>query len=87
MKKFTTEDWGSLANAFGCAILTHGRENNQLATHDGSITVNQLIEHVYGNNAPHLVGKPKIFFFQGINWDQQVKPSDKDVLCHFSPKG
>lgn len=43
-------------------FLTHGSERSELATNDGAIFVNTILE--YFNNNRTLDGKPKLFFFQ-----------------------
>ena len=65
MKQYTTTEKNKNVNAFGCAFFSHGEENGELATFDDFITVKDLVEHAHVKNSPYLVGKPKLFFFQG----------------------
>ena len=66
MKQYTTTTQNARVNAFGCAFFSHGEEDGELATFDDFINVKDLVDHVHAKNAPDLVGKPKLFFFQGI---------------------
>ena len=50
-------------NAFGVAFMSHGGANGEMVTYFDTINVEQIIESVKGSKA--LVGKPKLFFFQG----------------------
>ena len=53
-------------NAFGVAFMSHGSENGEMATFYDTINVKQIIESTKGAEA--LVGKPKLFFFEGKNF-------------------
>ena len=50
-------------NAFGVAFTSHGKRNGRMATFRDIINVEQIVNQVKGAKA--LVGKPKLFFFQG----------------------
>ena len=50
-------------NAFGLAFTSHGKRNGQMATYRDKISVEQIINRV--KIAKTLVGKPKLFIFQG----------------------
>ena len=65
LKQYTSAQSNENVNAFGCAFFSHGEEGGQLATYDGFINASEIAESVQGQNAPYLIGKPKIFFFQG----------------------
>ena len=66
MKQYATAEQNARVNAFGCAFFSHGEENGKLATFDDFINVKDLVDQVHVKNAPLLIGKPKLFFFQGI---------------------
>ena len=53
-------------NAFGVAFMSHGGANGLMATYYDTINVKQIIESAKGSKA--LVGKPKLFFFDGKNF-------------------
>ena len=65
LKQHTTAKSNENVNAFGCAFFSHGGEGGKLATYDGSINANEIVDFVTGQNASNLIGRPKIFFFQG----------------------
>ena len=50
-------------NAFGVAFTSHGMRNGLMATYRDIISVEQIVDKVKGAKA--LVGKPKLFIFQG----------------------
>ena len=65
LKQYTSAKSNENVNAFGCAFFSHGEESGELATFDGFINASEIVESVQGQNAPYLIGRPKIFFFQG----------------------
>jgi len=52
-------------NAFGLAFFSHGDERGNLYTFDDRIHINDLVKPFVQQT--YLVGKPKLFFIQGIN--------------------
>ena len=50
-------------NAFGLAFTSHGTRNGIMLTYRDQISVEQIINRV--KIAKTLVGKPKLFIFQG----------------------
>ena len=50
-------------NAFGVAFMSHGKKNGLMATYRDEINVEKIVDQVKGANA--LIGKPKLFIFQG----------------------
>ena len=50
-------------NAFGLAFMSHGRRNGEMATYRDIINVQEIKDQVKASHA--LVGKPKLFIFQG----------------------
>ena len=67
LKKYTSATSNANVNAFGCALFSHGCEGGTMATYDGNINVKDVVESVHGQHAQDLIGKPKIFFFQGLS--------------------
>ena len=65
LKQYTTAKSNENVNAFGCAFFSHGEEGGELATFDGFINAKEVVESVKGQDAPNLLSRPKIFFFQG----------------------
>ena len=65
LKQYTSAQSNENVNAFGCAFFSHGEDGGELATYDGFINASEIVEFVQGQNAPYLIGRPKIFFFQG----------------------
>ena len=51
-------------DGFGCAILTHGEEDDTLYASDGSFKLSEITEFFTTENCPTLAGKPKLFFIQ-----------------------
>jgi len=72
MKQYTTAEQNKTVNAFGCAFFSHGEQDGELATFDDFINVKDLVEQVHVKNAPNLVGKPKLFFFQACRGGQYM---------------
>ena len=52
-------------NAFGLAFMSHGTKNGEMATFTDIINVQQIQNQVKESKA--LIGKPKLFIFQGKN--------------------
>ena len=50
-------------NAFGVAFMSHGGANGAMETFYDTIYVKEIINCAKGSKA--LIGKPKLFFFQG----------------------
>ena len=65
LKQYTTAKSNENVNAFGCAFFSHGEEGGELATYDGFINAREIVDSVKGQDAPNLISRPKIFFFQG----------------------
>ena len=65
LKQYTSATSNTNVNAFGCAFFSHGEEGGAMATYDGFINAKDVVESVHGQQAQHLIGKPKLFFFQG----------------------
>ncbi|XP_078493000.1 caspase-3-like [Ciona intestinalis] len=51
-------------DCFGCAILTHGDENNELYARDASMNITDFTNPFTADKCPTLAGKPKLFFVQ-----------------------
>ena len=52
-------------NAFGLAFMSHGTQNGKMATFTDIINVQEIQNQVKESQA--LIGKPKLFIFQGKN--------------------
>ena len=63
LKQYVCSSSNQDANAFGCAFFSHGEDNGELATFDDFINVKDLVEQTH--HGKDLVGKPRLFFFQG----------------------
>ena len=50
-------------NAFGLAFMSHGQKDGEMATYTDMINVQQIQNQVKKSHA--LIGKPKLFIFQG----------------------
>ena len=50
-------------NAFGLAFMSHGAKDGKMATYKDIINVQQIQNQVKESRA--LIGKPKLFIFQG----------------------
>ncbi len=84
----STMDHGD-ADCFICIILSHGEEGMVYGA-DGIIDVKTLMDPMKGNQAPTLVGKPKLFFIQacrGQEFDDGVECHDADVPDAGMDKG
>ena len=53
-------------NCFGLAFMTHGREKGELAAYDSYLKLQDLVDII--KDKDHLVGKPKLFFIQGLSY-------------------
>ena len=66
LKQYTSAASNVNVNAFGCAFFSHGEEGGEMATYDKFINAKEIVENVHGQHAQNLIGKPKLFFFQGL---------------------
>ena len=61
--EYSKSKYHSYSNAFGLAFLSHGDENGNLKTLDGNISIEEIIKPFI--KTKDLMGKPKLFFFEG----------------------
>ncbi|XP_076800095.1 uncharacterized protein LOC143445109 [Clavelina lepadiformis] len=67
-------------DCFGCAILTHGGDNDDLFVRDAKMNLKELTQPFHSANCPSLAGKPKMFFIQacrGYMSDDKAKMRDQ----------
>ena len=64
ISRFSQDKCHALANASVVCILSHGREDGEIAGIDGSHVTDVQVEEMFtASNCPDLANKPKIFFF------------------------
>ena len=73
---YASADANKDTSAFGCAFFSYGEENGEMATYDGFLNVKKLIEKTHYE---HLVGKPRLFFFQGNSPKKYLSSLKKKV--------
>ncbi|XP_052824874.1 caspase-3-like [Octopus bimaculoides] len=65
-------------NCFVCVILSHGEDNNEIFGIDGKVKLDELMEPLFPEKCPGLIGKPKLFFIQAC----RGKKRDSGEIMH-----
>ena len=68
-------------DCFVCCILSHGFYDGVYGSDGKEVTFNEMQLAINGNSAQWLVGKPKLFFIQACQGDEE----EKEALYQDSP--
>ncbi|XP_064184068.1 caspase-8-like isoform X4 [Anguilla rostrata] len=65
-------------DAFVCCVLSHGKKGAVYGTDGGAVPIRQLTQPFTSSRCPSLAGKPKLFFIQACQAQDEEPPARAD---------